>query len=269
MNISSAIVKKTAIIALKNKYTGGVVSAAVYLFTWLIGIFIAELLGTAAGGAVSVLFIILYLLFLMLPLTMGFVYWSVRVIFIGDCEPLIIFKYFSSRSNYLRALKLWLPITGNALFSGFLLFLPGIFADMAASGEIFTLFGAQIPLWASSLWGVAAFLKFAATICLILVLLKFYLAPFLLAADEKMQPLEAIHMSKTIATRSRKDFIWFLFSFAGYFIACVFMIPTIFILPYFITSYAVHCRFVIAAYNKDIDRINQKNIPSFEADISF
>ena len=269
MNISSAIVKKTAIIALKNKYTSGVVSAAVYMFTWLIGIFVAELIGTALGGAMSAVFIILFLLLLMLPLTMGLVYWSVRVIFVGDCEPLIIFRCFSSKSDYLRALKLWLPITGNALFSGFLLFLPGIFADMAASGKIFTVFGAQIPLWASSLWGVSAVLKFIASICLIFVLLKFYLAPFLLVADEKMQPLEAIHMSKIIAMRSRKSFIRLLFSFAGYIIACIFMIPTIFVFPYFITSYAVHCRFAIAAYNKNIDRINQKNIPSFEADISF
>ena len=269
MNVSSTIVKKTAITALKNKYTGGVVCSSIYLFTWLICIFVTELVSNFGGMMSTLLLFAVLCVFLILPLTLGLIYWGIRIIFSGDSEPVLIFKYFSSRKDYIRSIRLWLPITGNALFYGFLLFLPAVFADMVANGRIFILFGVQIPLWASSIWGISVALRIIASLCLIFVLLKFYLAPFLLVADENMEPLEAIHMSKVIATRSRKDFIWLVFSFTGYIIACIFMIPIVFILPYLTASYAVHCRFEIAAYNNNIDRINQKNIPGFEADISF
>ena len=269
MNISSSIVKKTARTALKGRYFSGVAAAAIYIFTFLICILTTELIGNLAGGVTAVLFLIIFCVCFLLPLTLGFVYWGVRVIFSGDCEPIMVFKYFSSRTDYIRALRFSVPITGNALFSGILLFLPAIFADIAASGKLFIFLGVQIPLWASSLWGVSAILKFLASICLIFVMLKFYLAPFLLSADEAMEPLEAMHMSKIITTRSKRDFIFLFFSFSGYILACFFMIPTIFILPYFTASYTVHCRFAIAAYNRNIDSISQNSIPSFDASISF
>ena len=41
----------------------------------------------------------------------------------------------------------------------------------------------------------------------------------------------------------------------------------IFVFPYFAAAYAVHCRYAVAAYNKNADGMSAA--PSFEADISF
>ena len=97
-------------------------------------------------------------------------------------------------------------------------------------------------------------------------MLKFYLSPFLLAADENMKVLEALSISRIIAPVTRREFIFLVLGFICYIVACIFVIPTIFLLPYFAAAYAVHCRYAVAAYNKNADGVA---VPSFEADISF
>ena len=269
MNISISAVKKTAIAALKNKYSTGVMTAAILVFSFIVCFSCTEMAYFTTGAAGGTLLLILLIVFLLFPLASGYVYCGTHLILTGESDPLLIFKYFTSKQAYARVLKLSVLITGNAAFAGALLFLPCFAVDMLASGKLFMLLGAQIPLWASSLWTVSAVLKAAAAFALLILMIKYYLAPFLIAADEDMDPFEAVHMSKVISTRSKKDFLLFLLSFIGYIIAGFLVIPIIFILPYFSTSYSVFCRFAVAAYNTDADRVNRADIPSFDASISF
>lgn len=269
MNASNLAVKTTAKLSLKNRYTGGIVAASVFLFSFIVCSFCVDMAGTVFGNVGAYITALLLLIFLIMPLTTGYVYWGVRLIFTEDSEPVLIFKYFSGKADYIKSLKLSLIITGNLLLTGILVFLPYVFADLIASGKLFILFNARIPLWASSLWSVARFLKDAGFIALFFAALKYYLVPFLIAADEEMDPLEAIHMSKIISSGSKKAFIALAFSLILYIAACFLVIPIIFILPYFTAAYAVHCRFAVASYNKNVDSINQKDVPSFSADMSF
>ena len=269
MNISSMVVKKTARTALKGNYFKGVVASTIIAFVWIVLSVCASYAGTFAGIAVANLAFILFLMFLMIPLILGFVYFSVRLIFSNDCDPVTVVKYFSNRRDYFKALKLSLTLTGNMLFYSFVFFLPVAICNYVASGEFFKTLGMQIPVWASGVWVVSYILRILATVLFINVMLKFYLAPFLISANEDMDPFEALHISKTIAFASKREFIFLILSFALYIIACVFVLPLIFIFPYFAVAYAVHCRYAVAEYNKNVDKTNSNNAPSFEASISF
>lgn len=267
MNLSTIAVKNTAKTALKGNYSDSVAVCALYIFVWMVCTVCYEMAVSILGPVLSFMFLILILIFFVIPLTLGLIYFTVRLVFGKNTEPIMMFKYFSTLKNFKRATSFAFLIVGNSLFAGILLFLPAFFADLIADGGIFKLFGAQIPLWTSGLSSISSVLKVLAVISLILVMLKFYLAPFLFVADENMSPAQALNVSKIISTVTKKNFIWLCLSLIWYILACVFVIPNIFIFPYFGVCYCVHCRFCIASYNNTVDAINQKEIPSFEVTI--
>ena len=269
MNIPSSSVKKTAAFSLKNKYTSGVIAACIYMFLLIILSVCVGLAEIALNRAGVYILTLLFTVFLILPLTFGYIYRGTLLLFTGDCEPLLIFKYFSSKKDYLRALKMSVLLTGNALFAGILFFIPAIFAELIANGKLFTLFGAQIPIWAASIMPVAYILKSAAIVFTIFIMLKYYMAPFLMAANEEMDPLEAIHMSKIISFNSKWNFISLVLSFTGYILACLLIVPIVFVLPYFNASYSAHCRFAVTFYNNAVDDMNNPAVPNFNANITF
>ena len=269
MNFSNATVKITAKSTLKNKYTSGIITAAIFVFAYIVCYYCGAFLYSLGSPAAATISLICLFAFLILPLIAGYVYWGVRLAFFGENEPVLMFKYFSSKENYLKALKFSFLITGNGLFVGFLLSLPCILVSLIASGKLFVMLGLKIPLWASSFDTVRTVFVIAAILLFFLIMLKYYLAPFLMAADEDMDPLEAVHMSKIISVRSKRNFLWLILGFLPHIIACVFVIPIIFLFPYFNLSYVVYCRFAVAAYNISVDKTNKANIPSFDADISF
>lgn len=269
MSLYGTAVKKTAAFSLKNNYTSGVISACIYIFSLIVLSVCVDTASGILGNFGAYVFLFLLVVFLAFPLTLGYVYRGTSLIFTGECEPILIFKYFSSRKDYFKALKMSFYLTGNALFVLFLLSIPAVFAALTADGRVFTLFGAQIPIWASSLTPVVYILKYAAIIITVFVMLKYYMAPFLIAADGDMDPLEAIHLSRVISICSKRDFIKLAFSFTGYIIACFLVVPVIFVFPYFNAVYNVHCRFAVASYNKAVDEIKEPQVPNFNANITF
>ena len=269
MSVSSGVVKKTAKTALKGNYLKAVITATVYVFILIICIFCADLFSMFLGRAVGVIWFLLLLVSIIIPITLGYIYFNTRLIFTSVCEPLLIAKYFSDRADYKKAVKFSVFIVWKTALTGAVLFLPAFITDLLASGKVFSAFSISVPVWTSGLWAISSFLKVTATVLLIFIMLKYYLAPFLITADEDMEPAEAVYMAKIISFRTKKDFIWLALSFILYIISCVFVIPLIFVLPLLSSAYTVHSRFSVADYNRNIDKTNSAKTPGFSADISF
>ena len=267
MDISGTVVKKTARTALKGNYFKTAIVSCIFIFAWIVLFECVKISGAVAGPVAAFALLAAVIVFLIFPLAQGFVYYSVRLIFGSDCEPQVLFKYFSGGKEYLRALKLSVILAGNAAFFGIFLFFPVVLCDLTANGGLFKMMGAEIPSWASWLSVLSHILRIIALAILLSLMLKFYLSPFLVAANEDMDIFEALQISKTIARVTRREFIFLICGFIGYIVACVFVIPMIFVFPYFAAAYAVHCRYAVAAYNKNADGMSAA--PSFEADISF
>jgi len=99
-------------------------------------------------------------------------------------------------------------------------------------------------------------LKSVAVAVLVAIMFKYYLAPFLVVADEEMDVYEALHKSTVLSRATVMDFIILILSFLGWIILSVTVIPLIFIIPYFMVSYLVHSRFSVANYNNVVKEFN-------------
>ena len=207
---------------------------------------------------------ILYFL-LLFPLIHGLVRFFWRLLFGADDSPLAVFYFFSGKAEYMRAMRLITGLCLRLAFFAIILFIPAKIVDIFGGVKIYDLLDIPIPLWTSNLYYLSLFLKTVASVLLFFIMLRYYAAPVLSVADEKMDASEAIHMSCVIYKRTMLDFIYLFFSFAGWILLSLTFIPLIFTMPYFIAAVCVHTRFAIAEYNSFEELKNTPDVPTFVA----
>lgn len=262
----SPIIKKTARTALSGHFLQGVAVSCVLIFACFIGVLVASIVSVFAGMAGYVIFLVACYFFAISPLALGALCFFRRLLWGQSDNVLIIFKYFSSAEEYKRALHLTLILTVKLVSAGIILFLPCLVVWMLSSEWFYSVFGLSFPVWTSSLWTLNSFLAIIAAFALMFVMLKYYMAPFLLVCDDNMHPAEAVNMSSIISKRTGADFFGLVLNFAGWIILSLFVAPLVFTVPYFMASYGVHCRYAITAYNRDVDIFNSKDTPFYTVD---
>ncbi len=256
MVAASYVVKQTARAALKNNWFKGIAAAAVLCFSFFIMYIGVSLLGIALSDIALTFIWIALILFVFCPLLLGALRFFWRIMWESDDSIITLFHYFSSREQYSRAVKLIFALLIKILWIGFLLMIPAILTDIASSVRLYEFLGFSAPAWTSNLWVASVFLKSAAVAVLVVIMLKYYLAPFLVVADEEMDVLEAVHKSTVLSRATAMDFILLVLSFLGWILLSVTVIPLIFTIPYFIVSYLVHSRFSVANYNNVVKEFN-------------
>lgn len=264
MTAPSGVVKQTAKTALCGNWLKSIVATTAVVFSVLICIFIADLVATVSTDIVGVIIMLLLSFFLLFPLFLGALYFFRRILWGQDDSTVLLFRFFSSATEYRRAIHLSFLAILRLVSNGLLLFSPCLIVRLFASNKLYSLINVSMPVWAESLVYVSYFLGAIGALALFFVMLKIYLAPFLFVADEDMDVDEAINMSQIISKRTDSDFFWLCISFLPLILISVFVIPLIFTLPYFICSYLVHCRFAVAQYNRDVDRFNTDNSTTFK-----
>ena len=182
---------------------------------------------------------------------------------------IVVFSFIAASfgGNKVFLAKLELLLAVRAMFFGVILFIPAMIVDLFSGSFLYDALKIPIPLWTSNLYYLSLFLKSVASVILVFVMARYYIAPFLLIADEDMDAAEAIHMSDVISKSTMLDFIYLFFSLLGWIILSVLVIPIMFTLPYIITSVSVHTRFAIAEYNKRVDKQNSDTFPTYVAGI--
>lgn len=262
----SPVVKVTAKDALRKNFLKSSAASCVLIFAFFIDVFISSIISIFAGNIGYIISLALLMLFVVCPLILGVLTYFRRLLWNQDDSVLIIFKYFSSVAEYKRALHFSFLICIRLALSAAILYLPCIIVWLLSNEQIYSFLDISLPLWASNLWALNSFLGILATLALVFVMLKFYLAPFIFVSNDDIDPAEAVNMSTIISKRTGADFFGLVLSFAGWILLSLFVAPLIFTLPYFIASYGVHCRFAITAYNRDVDRFNASVTPSFSTE---
>lgn len=265
MTATSSVVKLTAKTALKNNWLKTSVSCLIVLFACLIISIATGFVSFVFNDVTAYVFLGICAIFLLFPLALGLVRFFWRFIFGADDSPVSVFSYFSGKTEYKRALRLTVSLTLRTVGFGLLLFFPAIIVDLFSQAKVYDFLNIPIPLWTSNFSYLSVLLKTVAGVALFFVMLKYYLAPFLITADENMEVGEAIHMSATIYKNVMLDIIYLFLSFLGWLVLSVLIIPLVFTMPYMLTSLSVHVRFAIAEYNKRVEKINQSDIPTFAA----
>ena len=261
----SPIIKSTAKQTLRKNFLKSVAVASVMIFTFFIITFIGSIvsvISTSAGYLVVSVLIFLCLS----PLFLGALVYFRRLIWDQDDSVLVIFQYFSNKAEYKRALYFSFIIGIKLVFVAVVLYLPCLVVWILSNEQIYSFFDMSLPIWSSNLWALNSFLAFVASLALVFVMLKYYLAPFVFVSNDSIDPAEAVNMSTIISKRTGADFFGLVLSFAGWIVLSFLVAPLVFTLPYFIASYCVHCRFAVTAYNRDVDRFNSNVTPSFSTD---
>lgn len=267
MTVATNVVKETAKAALKNNWLRAVIVACIYVAMDFSVKFVGSLLTEAFGMFIYFIIYGIGLLFLLLPLFLGVCRYFWRMLLDGMDNPAGIFYYFGSAALYTKSLKLIFSVFIRVLGISLPVILPTALISVISNPDTYEMLGLAIPLWSENLGSILSLLIFIAFILIIFLGTRYYLAPMLFVADENMDVLEAIHMSKVISKNTQMDFIYLAFSFLLWSIASLFSIPLLYTLPYMLTSYLVHCRFAVTDYNLYLKNINPTNVDFFSADI--
>ncbi len=262
----SPVIKKTAKNALSKGFLTAVALCCVLIFIYFACVVIASLVSVFADEIGFAVALVLLCFFALSPLALGALYYFRRLIWESEDDVLIIFKYFSNLKEYKRALNFAFLLFSKFAISALIVFLPCVIIWLLSNDAVYETFGLSLPIWASNLWTLNSFVVIIATLALIFIMLKFYLAPFIFVGNDEINPAEAVNMSTIISKRTGGDFFGLVISFSGWILLSIFVAPLVFTLPYFLTAYSVHCRFAITAYNRDVDRFNTAQAPSYSTD---
>ncbi len=266
MLVPSPVIKRAAKDALKPRLMPAVIASCVLIFTFYILSFICSFISVFAGDIAFLIADAALSVFVFSPLALGLLNLLNRIVKEQDDSVLLIFKYFSSLKAYKRVLHfIWL-MTLKLITSVAVLFFPCFIIFLLSSEALYKFLNISIPVWTSILAGLNSFIIILTFFALAFVMLKYYLSAFIFVSNDDIEPAEAINMSTIISKRTGGEFFGLTLSFIPWLLLSVLVAPLVFTLPYFFTSYAVHCHYAIAAYNQDVERFSAGYAPSFSTD---
>lgn len=252
MSAGSNAVKSTAKTAIKENYLKLVVSSLILIFSWILCLNCAALLMSVVGKISTLIIVALMLLFLLLPMALGLLRSVWRLLFGVSDSPMSIFYWFAHRKLYSRSLKLIFQISMRTIFWLVILNLPSLLLYFLSRSYFFEMIGTEVPVWTANLVFFSVILRNVSFVIVFFIMLKYYMAPILVIADENMDVNEAMYTSAVISKKSSVDFIGLIVSSILWIIASFLLMPLPFTLPFLLGFYAVHTRFSIAEYNLHI-----------------
>ncbi len=264
MSAGSRAVKVTAKTTLKGKELSSVIAGLAVILSAFVVYLTASLLSIAVGEIAATVIYAVACVLLIMPLVLGVVRFFWRMLFSAEDSPVTVFYYLSEKALYFKSMRLVLSVLVKLLAYGAIVFAPVFLLWFFSQGFLYEALGMAIPMWSENLNAIFVFLRSFATVVLIAIMLRYYLAPVLFIADENMDVSEALHMSTVISRKTYLDFVFLGFSFIGWIAISVLIIPLAFTLPYMLTAYVIHVRFAIAEYNMYIEK---KHFGDFEDEV--
>lgn len=253
-------VKKTAIATLQNEWPTAIALASLVLafYLILINLFSFSLYifsGTLAKIIMFTIFVAV-IIFIGIPLFMGMLrnFWGM-----ASESPLKIteiFYYFSSKAAYKRITVFTFLILGRLVVRAVLLLLPSFIIGLISKYSTILFANSSEPLWFSNIWIFELLLRAIAICGIIYMAFRYYLAPFILIADEGISELACVQKAYVVSKQSMGSFISLFFSLVGWILLSVFFVPMIFTLPYMTMCYIVHSRYSAVYYNEKLKKYN-------------
>lgn len=192
---------------------------------------------TAAGA-------LFFLVFLM-PLTLGQYFWHYSNSKGSDSRVSSVFSPFSSFKNLAKSLWYFINISFRRLLWFFVFFFPAsvlLTLIKTLLSEVETQYSKYLILGFDLL--TAALLILSLTLYTIFSMC-YFLAPYLLVSDPTLSVNKAIRIS-TMMMRSRKvEAFWFVLSFFGWFLLCIFVLPLLYVFPFYANARAHYARHIV------------------------
>ncbi len=251
---NSSALKANAKKRLSGKWPICIAATMILLFFTFFLLMMFSLMGQFFTGGIPLIILCLSVIFigvlLGFPLTLG-VLRLFRYIYEGtDTSLYTVFYYFASPSRLIKTFRLFMLLISKIALVALLLFLPAIITDLLASGKLPFFADSGMPIWFSNLWVFSAFLRGIAAVVFFMAVIRHYPAIYIFIINDDLDCFEIMHLSTKVSKRSTGAFIGLVFSFIGYLVISVFIVPLIFTLPIFIMSYLSHSEAAVDLYNK-------------------
>lgn len=187
-------------------------------------------------------------LLLLCPLLLGISEWLTGLSY-GVCENDmgVVFRHYRDPRRFGRAVWLYLNIAVRSWFYTNLLLLPG--SLMIGASELF------IRGNPSSLDRIMAIMGMAMGVCLVILggitawifTRRYSLAPYLIVRKDSLTARQAIRMSIQATRGFKTSYAWFQFSFLGWWLLSLFMLPLFYTIPYVWGGNALYARTLLEA----------------------
>lgn len=249
---SNRVVKQTTRTVLSGKWTVSVSAAALGIAGFMLMCVLQSLLATPntkITNLASQIFGFVFYLLVLSPLFLGVLRFFWRLINYADDSLVSVFYYFSELPRYIRAIKLTLVMGWRILTAVIICMLPYFAIGLVTGGGLYQFFGWEIPLWVPNLILIESFLKIVGIVTASVYGSRYYLVPVIAIMDEERLLLEAVHISCLVSKRSGMAFLSLLCSCIFAVLISFFVIPAIYTIPFIVTAYLIHCRFVMVNYN--------------------
>lgn len=269
---NTLLVKKEAKEKLKNKWSVGIAISGLVLGMFfgllsvssVIGPLFLPTLGEFGATFISLIPIFLLWQFLCVPLLYGILRFAWYTALGSDIPFFEVFYYLENGYNYIRSISLGFRIFIRIVLIIAACFAPSLIISAICTPKLYDLLGVSMPYFVSSLWALQNVLEIFGITISVILLMRYFTAPILLINNQNLCPQEALNLSVIISKYANGHTFGFLFSFVGWAILSVFILPLLYTIPLFLVSYSLHCKYLIDNYNRIVDFENSKIYPNYE-----
>lgn len=186
----------------------------------------------------------------MFPLTFGVMRWFWLVT--GGSDPSIgeIFHYFSSAKMYFKTLGLSAGLYLRLIFGAIVCFAPYIAISMLTAPDLYNRFGFAMPVVMDSLTPLVSIFGSLGFVALLMWASTYAFCYTVVFSEPELSVHRTIKRSINVSKGFRFNSVCFFFSFFGWMLAGLLVLPLIFSVPYFLSSFAVYGREVYRTRNR-------------------
>lgn len=265
MTVSGSAIKIEARNILKNNYSTAFVTTVTVLAVWYIFNYLCSILEIFTTVVLADILLVILCVVLFAPLLLGYLRHLWRMSSGVTDNPIAIFYYFSYTKLYFKSLRLIISLFLRIGLCYLIFLIPYFVLQVITGTWIYETLDITVPLWTLSFSNIITVLHYVATVATVFSCFKYYLAPMIFVADDKIDTAEAVHLSTVIAKKTMLDFIFLCFSFLGWIALSLLTLPLIYTLPYMFLAYLKHCSYAVDTFNSDISKMNYDDIPTFIA----
>lgn len=181
-------------------------------------------------------------------------FWSVTG---GSNARLSEVFYFFSEGRLFRKATVWgLIMFGRIAFMAILCFLPYIIANILTSPTFYDKLGTDTPVFVSGLYNLVDVLQGLGIVAVAVLNARHLIFHAVLFKNPELSAISSVRKAIKITRREPLKLISFVFSFAGWLLLCIFIVPLIFVGPYFISSLSIYGREELREYENHEENKN-------------
>ncbi len=205
----------------------------------------------AAGVAITLLSAI-YNLVVVFPLSFGVLRWFWNLSSASTHNVTEIFYYFGRSKELFKAVAIALGLFIRMILGAIVCFLPGIILYYLTVPDIYNAFGFAMPFWLESLNPLVSVFETLGLLLFVFWIIRYILFYVVLFSEPESSAYATISKGAKLSGRQALRLFGFLFSFAGWLLLCILVVPIIFVGPYIFSSFAVYGREEYRASKEDL-----------------